>query len=94
MIVYSVNNNEFYKQVSVKSTIPNDKSTDKCILFFVCYDEVPFEINLNECIFKPVNTLLIEQSIDIIIKQIHHSINNIYTIFRVYASCIRNTFWP
>lgn len=67
---YYINNNEFYKEVSVKSTIPNDKSTDKCILFFVCYDDVPFEINLNECIFKPTNKLLIEQSIDIIVKQI------------------------
>ena len=67
---YYINNNEFYKEVSIKSSIPNDKSSDKCILFFVCYDEVPFEINLNECIYKLVNILLIKQSIDIIVKQI------------------------
>ena len=77
---YYINNGKFYEPVTIKSTITNDKTTNKYILFFVCFDDIPFDINVNEVIHRPTD----------------ESLNNSERIFDTIASQVKvvSTVYP
>lgn len=77
---YYINNGKFYEPVTIKSTITNDKTTNKYILFFVCFDDIPFDINVNEVIHRPTD----------------ESLNNSERIFDTIASQVKDvsTVYP
>lgn len=69
---YYINNEKFYEPVMIKSTVTNDKTTNKYILFFVCFDDIPFDVNINEMIHRPNNDSInnSEKSFDKIASQV------------------------